>query len=308
MPSPVLSRDAFLRLLGDVPAGQPPLAPEVLSRADLGEILREKVTYAVGDGERVPAYLFLPKAGVPPFPAVLCHHAHAMQYHVGKDGPAGLAAAHDPPYAPELARRGCVALVPDALCFNERRDPAGMLKASAYEKFEAMTRIAEGRTLPGKFVADARRALDYLETRPEVDRARLGMLGHSLGGQQTLFTAAADGRIRAAASSCGFASYGAIRRHRLNHSFAVFVPGLELQGGFGAVLGLVAPRPFLVAAKTHDSIFPFEGIEESVAAGRGAYAAAGAPDRLGTFFEAGEHAFSEAMREAAYRWLGRWLR
>jgi dienelactone hydrolase len=303
-----LERDAFLRLLGEVPAAPPPLAPERLERADLGDVLREKVTYAVEAGERVPAFLFLPKHGAPPFPAVLVHHAHAMQYHVGKDGPAGLAPAHDPPYAPELARRGYAALVPDALCFNERRDPGGLLKASAYEKFEAMTRIAEGRTLPGKFVWDARRALDYLETRPEVDRARLGMIGHSLGGQQTLFTAAADVRVRAAAASCGFASYGAIRRHRINHSFAVFVPNLERHGGIGAVLALVAPRPFLVVARTADSIFPFDGIGESVAAGREAYAAGGAADRLGTFFEAGEHAFSDAMREASYSWLDRWLK
>jgi dienelactone hydrolase len=307
MREPSLDRETFLRLLGEEPAAPPPLAPERLDRADLGDVIREKVSYAVEPGERVAAWLFLPARGAPPFPAVLCHHAHAMQYHVGKEGPAA-GATYDPAYAPELARRGFAALVPDALGFGERRDPGGQLKGSAHEKFEALTRIAEGRTLAGKYVWDARRGLDYLAGRPEADPGRLGMIGHSLGGQQTLFTAAADPRIRAAAASCGFSSYAAVRRARLAPSFAAGVPGLAARGGFGAVLGLVAPRPFLVAARTDDSLFPREGIEETVAAGRAAYAAAGAADRLAAFYEPGEHAFSEPMRAAAIAWLERWLK
>jgi dienelactone hydrolase len=156
-------------------------------------------------------------------------------------------------------------------------------------------------------VWDARRALDYLETRPEVDAARLGMIGHSLGGQETLFTTAADTRIKAAVSSCGFASLRTLARDRILHNFALFVPGLAEQGDYGAVLALVAPRPFLVAARADDPIFPLDGIQETVAAGQRAYAAAGAPDHLATFYEPGPHEFSEAMRQAAYAWLDRWL-
>ncbi len=303
-----MNREQFLRLLGSVPEEPPPLAPQVHDRTDLGDAVRERVSYAVEPGERVPAWLFLPKAGRPPYPAVLCHHAHAMQYHVGKDGPAGLGGSYDAPSALELARRGYVTLAPDALCFRERQDPHGRLKASAYEKFETGWRIAAGATLQGKYVWDARRALDYLETRSEADRDRFGMVGHSMGGQQALFTAAADTRIRATVSSCGFASLEALRRDRLNHVFSLFVPGLLRHGGIGAVLGLVAPRPFLVAAKTEDSLFPVDGIEATVAAGREAYAAAGASDRLEYVPEPGEHAFSETMREAAYAFLDRWLK
>jgi hypothetical protein len=64
----------------------------------------------------------------------------------------------------------------------------------------------------------------------------------------------------------------------------------------------------LVAARTADPIFPRDGIEATVAAARGAYAAQDAADRLGTFYEDGEHQFSPAMREAAYAWLDRWLK
>jgi dienelactone hydrolase len=306
-PAGRLDRARLLRLLGTVPAAAPPLAPESLEREDLGDVVREKVTYAVEAGERVPAWVFVPALGGPRFPAVLCHHQHGGQFQVGKDGPAGLGSTPDQHYAIELARRGYVTLAPDALCFGERQDPAGKLKDAAYERFEALHRLTEGKTLQGKYVWDARRALDYLETRPDVDRMRLGMIGHSLGGQETLFTAAADARIRAAASSCGFGSLRTLKRDRILHNFALFVPGLAEHGDYGALLALVAPRPFLVAARTRDPIFPADGIEETVATARKTYRARRAADRLGTFYEEGPHEFSPALREAAYSWLDRWL-
>jgi hypothetical protein len=64
---------------------------------------------------------------------------------------------------------------------------------------------------------------------------------------------------------------------------------------------------FFVAARTEDPIFPKDGTEETVATVRLAYVDVGAPDRLGTFFEPGAHAFSPTMRAAAYAWLDRWL-
>jgi dienelactone hydrolase len=302
-----LDRARLLRLLGQTPAAPPPLEPQTIESVDLGDVVREKVTYAVERGERVPAFVFIPKGAAARRPAILAHHQHGGQFEVGKDGPAGLGGAPDQHYAIELARRGYVTIAPDALCFGERQDPAGKLKGAGYERFEALHRITEGKTLQGKYVWDARRALDYLETRPEVDATRLGMIGHSLGGQQTLFTTALDTRIKAAVSSCGFGSLRTLERDRILHNFALFVPELASHGDYGAVLALIAPRPFLVAARSQDPIFPMEGIEETVAAGRRAYEAAAAGDRLGTFYEPGPHQFSPALREAAYAWLDRWL-
>jgi dienelactone hydrolase len=302
-----LDRARLLQLLGAVSVAVPPLAAVRVERADLGDIVREKVIYAVEPGERVPAFVLLPKSGPARHAAILCHHQHGGEFQVGKDGPAGLGSDPNQHYALELARRGYVTMVFDALCFNERQDAAGSLKDGDYERYEAMYRIAEGKCLQGKYVWDARRALDYLETRPEVDATRLGMIGHSLGGQETLFTTAIDTRIRAAASSCGFGSLRTLKRDRINHNYALFVPGLANKGDYGAVLALVAPRPFFVVARSEDPIFPKDGIEETVSTARRAYVAAGAANRLATFFEPGAHAFSPPMRAAAYAWLDRWL-
>src|SRR5262249_43368712 len=140
-----LDRPRLLRLLGTVPASPPALAPERLDRVDLGELIREKVTYAVEPGERVPAFIFLPKGSTPRRPAILCHPQHGGEFQVGKDGPAGLGSTEDQHYAIELARRGYVTLVFDALCFNERQDPTGKQKNGDYERLEAMYRVTEGK-------------------------------------------------------------------------------------------------------------------------------------------------------------------
>src|SRR4029077_15221221 len=133
----------LMELLGRTPSAPPPLAPERVETADLGDVVREKVTYAVEADERVPAYVFVPK-GKGPFPAVLCHHQHGGEFQVGKDGPAGLGSTPDQHYAIELARRGYVTLVFDALCFNERQDPAGKQKNGAYEGAQRCDHLTTG--------------------------------------------------------------------------------------------------------------------------------------------------------------------
>jgi dienelactone hydrolase len=302
-----LDRARLMELLGRTPSAPPPVAAERVETADLGDVVREKVTYAVEAAERVPAYVFVPQ-GQGPFPRRPLP-SPARRRVPGRQGRAGGAGLDARPALRDRARA--------ARLRHHRARRAGLRRAPG------LGRQAQGRELravrgppphhggqvsPGQ-IRLGRAARPRLPgDAPEVDRARIGMIGHSLGGQETLFTTAADTRIRAAVSSCGFGSLRVLERDRILHNFALFVPGLAEAGDYGAVLALVAPRPFLVAARSEDPIFPMEGIEETVSAGRAAYAAAGASDRLATFYEPGPHQFSPAMREAAYAWLDRWLK
>ncbi len=299
-----LTRDVLIGLLGELPQTVP-LAPETVERVDLGIITREKVRYQVEPGEWVSAYVFVPSTVSKPSPTVLCLHQHAGQFHLGKSEPAGLAGHPEQFYALELAQRGYVTIVADFICFEDRRHP--ILEGGSYERFEFTRRLVGGSTLQAKMLVDTRRVVDYLVSRPEVDPTRIGCVGHSLGGQQTLFTAACDERIVAAVSSCGFASYRTIFRDSINHNFSAYVPDLQRYGDLGDVLALVAPRPFLVAVGNADPIFPFDGIQETVEKARERYAALGAEDRLGFIAVDGGHGFVDRLREPAYRWLDRWL-
>ncbi len=265
--------------------------------------MREKVSYAVEPGERVSAYLFLPERPGPR-PAVLCIHQHHREYHLGKSEPAGLAGAPEQFYALELAKRGYVTFAPDALGFEERQHPT--LRGAEFERFKAMRLLTEGSSLQGKMLWDLRQGLTYLAGRPEVDRRRLGCLGHSLGGQETLFLCAVDRRIAVGVSSCGFSSYRAIFDAAILHNLAAYVPGLLPYGDLDRVLALVAPRPFLVLAGSGDPIFPLAGVQATLRGAGRAYARA--KERLHLEVFSGGHAFSPPMREAAYAWFDRWLK
>jgi hypothetical protein len=85
-----LDRARLMELLGRTPSAPPPVAPERVETADLGDVVREKVTYAVEADER-RARVRVRAQGQGPFPAVLCHHQHGGEFQVGKDGPAGWA-------------------------------------------------------------------------------------------------------------------------------------------------------------------------------------------------------------------------
>jgi dienelactone hydrolase len=310
--------------------------------ADAG-IVRQRVSYCVQPGERVMAYLLLPAgapvsdgtaaaaaavtADTPPrrYPAIFAHHQHNDEFHLGKSEVVGLAGNQQQAYGLELARRGYIVLAPDALCFEERGPYAcasGTAAAQQYappadgqragwaaERHEANAALVRGTCLQTKYSRDAMRGVDVLAAHPLVDPARIGAIGHSLGGQQTLFLAALDPRIRAAVSSCGFSSVGAIIRERINHNAAAYVPGLLRHGDLGDVLACVAPRPFLALNGAADPIFPTDGVVATVATAAAAYEKAGAAGdclRL-RLFEGQGHAFPDAMREEACEWLRRWL-
>src|SRR5260370_4234691 len=135
-----------------------------------------------------------------------------------------------------------------------------------------------GRTLSQFRIWDAMRALDYLETRPEVDKTRLGMLGHSGGGMMTLLTAPLDTRIRAAMSCCAVTSFYHKTRALLNADPEQIVPGVYGAGiDHPELIAAVAPRAFLIVAALKDFV-PLEGTRRTYAetkrlfdlAGRGA--------------------------------------
>lgn len=313
-------RDVMVRLLGRWPE-RCALDAVVEERVELGDVTRERVTYQVEPGERVPAYLFLPsrlsagerRAGI------FAHHQHAGQFHLGKSEVAGLAGNPEQAYALELAKRGHVVLAPDAIAFEERgayegrlEEPADRTKAGPgagqqRERFEFTKRILNGSCLQTKMVWDMQRGLDYLVSRPEVDAERLGCIGHSLGGQQTLFLAALDPRVKAAVSSCGFASMATVLRDGINHNFGAYVPDWLSHGDGGDLLGAAAPCAFLAFNGEADRIFPIDGVQETFTVARKVYEAQGVGDRLALRVMPGGHQFSDPMRAEAYAWLERWL-
>jgi dienelactone hydrolase len=308
-------RHRLLHLLGSFP-DHIPLDPVVGPSIDETDYVRTRVTYMVEPGERVAAWLLTPRAAPPlgDWPAVLAIHQHADQYDVGKAEPAGLAGGSDYAYGRELCQRGYIVLCPDLLCFEERQ-PADevrranrVLDGASNERFEFTKRLLTGSCLQTKYLHDLTCALDLLANLPAVNRDRLGVIGHSLGGLEALWLAWYDPRVAVAVSSCGFGLLRTLIRDGINHGFAMYVPGMLSFCDLDALLSALAPRPFLLTAGEADSLFPMDGVRSLVATTQRRYAETGTPERFQAILFPSGHSFPAEVREEAYCFLDRWLR
>src|SRR6266511_3136668 len=193
-------REQLWQLLGKLPPRPKAISVETLSREDRGDYVLEGFQFDNEAGAAVPGYLLLPKkAGSHgKSPAILYCHWHGGQYANGKEEL--FAKAHTPfEPGPTLARRGYVVLAIDAYCFGERsgRGPGGPNETGAKEEMSASKlNLWVGRTLWGMILRDDLMALDYLLSRPEVDPARIGVTGISMGATRTWWLMALDDRLR----------------------------------------------------------------------------------------------------------------
>ncbi len=296
----------FQEVAGPLPGGERrvPLDVQVISTEKQPGFVRKKITFAVEPGDRVPAWLLIPDgpapAGVetrPRRPAVLCLHQTVP---IGKDEPVGLGGKPDLHYALELARRGYVAIAPDYPGFGE-------YKIDVYEMGYASATM--------KAIWNNLRAVDVLCALTEVEADRIGVIGHSLGGHNAIFTALFEPRIKAVVSSCGFNAFPYYYKGNIaGWSHKGYMPRLreryqldlaKVPFDFPELIGALAPRAFFTNSPLHDANFEVEGVRVALAAARPVYELLGVPDRLAAAYPDAQHAFPQAVREQAYEFLDR---
>jgi hypothetical protein len=127
---------------------------------DCGSYTRSKVLYSVAAGERVAAFVCVPKDAPTPTPAVFCHHQHAGNFALGKSEVVGLSGDPDQGYAGELAEQGFITVAPDAIGFEERNWSPGRRENISW--FELSARLVRGQTLLASCLHDVSVGLDYL--------------------------------------------------------------------------------------------------------------------------------------------------
>ncbi len=257
-------RRQLWELLGKLPPRSGRLAVETLKREDRGDYLLEKFQFDNGAGATVPGYLLLPKNGSAQSPAILYCHWHGGQYEVGKEEIFGTNAT---PVAagPALVKDGYVVLAIDAYCFGERngQGPGGLgEKGGGGEMTASKFNLWLGRSLWGMIARDDLIALDYLCSRREVDRSRIGITGISMGATRTWWAMALDERLKAGVAVCCLTRYQDLIEHGelKQHGIYYFVPGLLQHFDTEAVVALSAPRPLLFLSGEADAGSPVDGI------------------------------------------------
>ena len=276
-----------------------PLDIQVLEQVRLPEFTRKKITFAVEKGDRVPAYLFIPQVRAEKSPAMLCLHQTTA---IGKGEPADVGGKSNLHYARELAQRGYVTLAPDYPGYGD-------YDIDVYERGYVSATM--------KGIWNHRRAIDLLQSLPEVDGERIGAIGHSLGGHNTLFVAAFDQRIKVAVTSCGFNSFFKYYGGDITGwSHKGYMPRIadvydkdpaRMPFDFTEILGAIAPRAVFINAPTADANFEVSGVDDCVNAATPVYALLEAGEKLVAVHPECEHDFPPDVREAAYAFVDRIL-
>jgi dienelactone hydrolase len=205
--------------------------------------------------DTIPSLLAVPTA-TGPFPAVVVFHQHAGQRQYGKSEVFGIVGDPNQAFGPPLARAGVIVLAPDSIAFEDRR-PGGPGTDSRpddwNQHYNALTqRLLAGDTLMRKVLDDAMTAVSALLARDDVRAEALLVLGHSYGGNTSLFVTAVDERVRAGCASGALASYRRKISDGTGIEMAEVIPGFTRSFDMEHVVAAISPHPFFIVSATDD--------------------------------------------------------
>ena len=295
-------RAQLLEMLGLSPLPERgDLRARVTGRLDQADFTVERLHFESSPGLYVTGNLYLPKGLDQPAPAILyvCGHGASIQDGVSYGNKVSY---HH--HGVWFARAGYVCLMIDTLQLGEIQ---GVHHGT--HRLGAWWWNSRGYTPAGVETWNGIRALDYLETRPEVDATRIGMTGRSGGGAYTWFVSAVDERVRVSAPVAGITD---LENHVIDgtvagHCDCMFMVN-TYRWDYPRLAAMVAPRPLLIANSDKDSIFPLEGVLRVHRKARGVYDLLGASTNLGLLITEGPHLDTQDLQVPVFRWFNRFLK
>jgi cephalosporin-C deacetylase-like acetyl esterase len=293
-------RKIYKQLIGDLPQ-KAPLNPQTVGIIKKEGYTIEKIIFESFTNHHLTANFYLP-TGKGPFAAALffCGHEAESKATESYQKTAAL-----------FARNGIAVLMIDPLGQGERHqltDKAGspLTRGGTTEH----TLLNAGANLVGTSVVayqlfDNIRSLDYLETRPEIDKEKIGCLGNSGGGTQVAYFMAYDERVKVAAP-CSYISSRERTYELAGPSDGCVHFPYEKALEISDYLIMFAPKPALILAGRYDFV-DYPGAEQAYAEAKKAYAALGAAQKIALFTVDDGHGISAPKREAAIKWFRQWL-
>jgi len=296
------SRQQLLEMLGLDPLPErTDLKPTITGKTDHDEFTVERLHFQSRPGLYVTGNLYVPKEVKEPLPAILYVCGHGG---VSKDGVSFGSKVHYQHHGAWFARNGYVCLTIDTLQLGEIEG----IHHGTY-RYDMWRWFNRGYTPAGVEAWNCVRALDYLQSRPEVDGDRLGVTGRSGGGAYSWWIAAIDERIKCAVPVAGITDLdnyvvdGCVE----GHCDCMFMVN-TYRWDYDKVAAMVAPRALLISNTDRDPIFPLEGVVRIHAAARKIYELHDASDKLALHITAGGHQDTQELRVHAFRWFNHHLK
>lgn len=296
------TREKILQLIGGLPDYAGPLKAQTHGAAlDGGDYTIERVTFESLPDFLVTANLFLPKkAGK--HPAILFPLGHWDQ---GKP-----AAQH---MAANLASKGFVVLTYDPIGQGERqqafdtRANRSLIGGGTEQHFMAgANAILIGQSFARYRIWDAKRGIDYLTSRAEVDGERIGVTGCSGGGTVTTYISALDPRVKVSAPACYMNSFRLVFSGPVGDSEQSPLDFISSGLDETDYVELFAPKPWLISNTELDFFTP-AGAKIVYEEAKRWYNLFGAEDKIKWVVGPGGHGTPEKVREEIYGWMMKWL-
>lgn len=251
-----------------------PLEPAVEECITLEDgMVREKIIIQTEDNVWMPMYILIPPKvsgkkqnvflappghmGAGKYSVAGCYEIPAVADAIGRFH-------YD--YGMQLAKLGNIVICPDCRGFGERRDEAlqkddenAFLNSTCFQLSHMAMGL--GETVAGMCVWDLMRAIDYIETRTDWDVLKIGCVGFSGGGMQTLYVSALDERIETAMISgymYGFKDSLQILNGNCNCNY---VPHLWEHFDMGDIASMLAPRPLVIQSCREDNLNGPRGLD-----------------------------------------------
>ncbi|NUM56562.1 MAG: dienelactone hydrolase family protein [Candidatus Hydrogenedentes bacterium] len=300
--------DAAVRnVLGEIDTERVELQMKTLDETSFPGFTRRRVNYFVDEWERVTAWLFVPD-GRDEVPGILCCHAAVPQ---GKDEPAGVKGDARLAIAQRYAELGYVTIAPDCVTAGERLSHG----LPPYDT-KSFYKDNPKRSVLGKMLQDHSYALDAMCDLKRVDPARLGVVGHGLGGTNALLLSAFDQRVQCCVSSCGFIRFaddknpgrwasdnGFIQLPKLRDAVATKSYAFDWEH----ILALIAPTPTMLIATNEEALSNAKSGEKAVKSAKTMYKYLGAADALVQYAYQTDQGLPRQALEQADDWFERWL-
>ncbi|WP_425618419.1 alpha/beta hydrolase family protein [Anatilimnocola sp. NA78] len=277
------------------------LQPVITGKVEHEEFTVEKLHFQSSPGLYVTGNLYVPKKIDKPLPAVLYVCGHGQ---VKKNGIAYGSKTHYQHHGAWFARNGYVCLTIDTLQLGEIEG----IHHGTY-RYGLWWWLNRGYTPAGVEAWNCIRALDYLQSRKEVDGEKMGVTGRSGGGAYSWWIAALDDRIQCAVPTAGitdmqnYVTDGAVE----GHCDCMFMVN-TYQWDYPQVAALVAPRALLIANTDRDPIFPLDGVYRTFLKVRPLYATLGVKDNVGLNITFGGHNDTQDLQVHAFRWFNKHLK
>ena len=309
-----------------------PFEPAIIAEEDRGLYIARKIVLNITGDSRILTLMLIPK-GEGPFPAVLLLHDHGARFDIGKEKvirPWDIPVEHaaslfngekmrsaqewvDQNYGgrwigDELAKRGYVCFCTDALNWSDRG-------GAGYEGQQALAGnlLHLGMSFAGLIAYEDLRSAEFLASRPEVDKERIGAMGLSMGSFRTWQVSALSDHISAGVAVCWMATVKGLMKAGNNQTrgqsaFTMTHPGLYNYMDYPDVASLACPKPMVFYNGEQDGLFPVPSVKEAYEKMHRIWSSQSADQNLVTKLWDVPHEFNQEMQEEAFNWLDKKLK